>query len=346
MLVAAAWLVPALFGAINEIAQSRLWNGSWPAWRQVVFTFFDWLIYAVLTPFVFLVSGRWRLARPHLASHAVLHFVLSLLFCAAWAGLGTLLRLVISPDAMADRGIGFAFTTWLFITLPFGVAVYLAVVGIEHAFRWYREARERDAQLAQARFDALQSQLNPHFLFNTLNTIAVRVRDADTSGATAMIEQLSALLRRTLAERPAAEVRLDDELELIRQYVAIEQARFSDRLRVTFAIGDGLGGAAVPGFALQHLVENAVRHGVARRLEAGRIAIGARRDGSHLLLTVVDDGPGIDPAAPAPRGHGIENTRERLRALHGERASLTFQAATGGGTLATLRLPYREIDAP
>src|SRR5206468_4175465 len=139
------------------------------------------------------------------------------------------------------------------------------------------------------------------------------------------------------------EVTLTEELDLVRQYLAIEQARFSDRLRPLFDIEDGVPAAAVPGFALQHLVENAVRHGIAKRSDASLVRVSARRDGDMLELSVADDGPGIDPRAAELKGHGIDNTRERLRGLYGDRASLTIQRATDGGTVAVLRVPYREL---
>ena len=242
------------------------------------------------------------------------------------------------------------FVSWLFITFPFGVAVYLSVVGIEHAIRYFVEARERELQVARlseqlsgARFAALQAQLNPHFLFNTLNTIAVLVRDGDRTGAVRIVEQLSDVLRRTLSRHRTNEVTLAEELDLVRQYLAIEQARFSDRLRPTFDIDDAVRSAAVPSFAVQHLVENAIRHGIARHSDAGYVGVTARRDHDTLEISVVDDGGGIDASAAELRGHGIENTRERLRALYGDRASLTVARAAAGGTVATLRVPYREL---
>jgi LytS/YehU family sensor histidine kinase len=169
------------------------------------------------------------------------------------------------------------------------------------------------------------------------------VRDNDRTGAVRIVEQLGDVLRRTLTRHRTNEVTLEEELELVRQYLAIEQARFSDRLRPTFAIDDAVRSAAVPSFALQHLVENAVRHGIAKRSDAGRVDVEARRDGDMLLLAVTDDGPGLDARAMMPGGHGIENTRERLRALYGDRASLDVGPAATGGTVATLRLPYREM---
>jgi LytS/YehU family sensor histidine kinase len=271
---------------------------------------------------------------------------MSLVFCAAWAGAGTVLRLVLTPGALYYSA-GKYFLSWLFITFPFGVAVYLCVVGIEHAIRYFAEARERELQLARlseqlstARFAALQAQLNPHFLFNTLNTIAVLVRDGDRHGAVRIVEQLSDVLRRTLTRHRCDEVTLAEELELVRQYLAIEQARFSDRLQPVFDIGGDVLSAAIPSFALQHLVENAVRHGIAKRSDASRVDVRARRHGDTLVVTVGDDGPGIDAAAASAPARGLENTRERLRALYGDAASLTVAAAAGGGAVATLRVPY------
>jgi two-component system, LytTR family, sensor kinase len=154
---------------------------------------------------------------------------------------------------------------------------------------------------------------------------------------------LSEVLRTTLSRHRMNEVPLGEELELVRQYVAIEEARFSDRLRPEFDIEDSLLSAATPSFALQHLVENAIRHGVAKRPDAGRLVIAARRDGDALEISVTDDGVGVDTALVMPQGHGVENTRERLRALYGERATLDIARRAEGGTIATLRTPYREM---
>lgn len=364
MIVSAAWIVPAAFAVINRIAQAHLQGWEPATIRELLFEFGDWLLYAFLTPGVFAISKRWPLARPHLARRITLHLVFSVLFCVAWATCGQVLRVLLvrifAPQLMAQamqngmaqfwRQIGVEWLSWIFITLPFGVAVYLCVVGIEHATRYFVEARDREVQLARlseqlssARFAALQAQLNPHFLFNTLNTIAVLVRDNDRQGAVRIVEHLSELLRRTLTRHQANEVTLGEELELVRQYVAIEQARYSDRLRPDFRIPDALLSAAVPSFSLQHLVENAIRHGIARAAEAGLLLVAAERSGDFLQITVADDGPGIDLQTAPPPGHGIENTRERLRALYGANASLELARRPEGGTIATLRVPYREL---
>jgi signal transduction histidine kinase len=356
VLVSAAWIVPAAFAAINRIAQTHLSGWDPVTTRDLLWESGDWFLYAFLTPLVFALSQRWPLVKPRLARRAALHFGFSLLFCVAWATCGKLLQGMLTlwfdtsaQQAQFYRQLGVAWLSWVFTTLPFGVAVYLCVVGIEHAIRYFVEAHEREIQVARlseqlagARFAALQAQVNPHFLFNTLNTVAVLVRDNDRRAAVHIIEQLSEVLRTTLNSQRANEVPLSEELALVRQYVAIEAARFSDRLRPEFAINATLLAGLIPGFALQHLVENAIRHGIARRPEAGQLLIAARRDGAMLEISVTDDGAGIDGDFMIPPHHGIANTRARLQALYGARASLTLASRAEGGVIATLRVPYQE----
>jgi len=361
MAVSLLWIAPAVLGAIDRMAQPSLRGDDVPSIADVIFAGGDWLIYAFLTPIIFWIAGRWPIARPHLVRRTALHLAISLLFCAAWAIGGTALRFALGflfnraeteafirkAGDQVWRQIGTDAASWIFTTLPFGVVVYLGMVGMAHAVKYFVEARDREVQLARtseqlagARLSALQAQVNPHFLFNTLNTIAVRARDGDTAGTVRMVEQLSEVLRHTLGRVRGAEVRLEDELELVRRYLAIEQARFSDRLNPIFRVDAAVLSAAVPSFSVQHLVENAVRHGISRRATAGRITVSARRDGDDVVVTVEDDGVGIETGEPPP-AHGIENTRERLRVLYGSSASLRVERAEPNGTSATLRVPYR-----
>ena len=335
MLVSAAWIAPAVLGGLNAIVQGWLWRGTIDV-RAAAFAAADWMLYALLTPGVFALARRWPLARPRLARHTAYHLAAALAFCVAWAAAGTALKGWLEPEQVRD--LASALTSWIFITLPFGVAVYLALVGIEHAIYYFVTARQREAQLATARLASLTAQLNPHFLFNAMNTIAVLVRDGDPA-AVRVVEQLAELMRHTLDPGRGDLVSLAAELELVEGYLAIERARYSDRLRPVFDIDPALRAARVPSFALQHLVENAVHHGIARRTEAGLVEIRARREGDQLALAVRDDGPGIEPTAEAPPGHGLANTRERLRVLFGDRASLVIERHADGGTVATLRVP-------
>jgi len=341
MLVSAAWIGPAILGAIDSLAQHYLGGESHTNIAAVLFASLDWLLYAALTPGVFWAARRWPLARPHLVRHAILHLGIALLFCVAWAGAGTLLKALLVPSALWGGPLNHL-VRWTFITLPFGVAVYLGVVGVEHAIRYFVEARELSERLTQARLAALQSAVNPHFLFNTLNTIGVLVQDGERAEATRIIEQFGEVMRRMLSRNRAHEVMLADELDLVHHYLAIEQMRFADRLTATFEIDDDVLAAAIPSFALQHLVENAIRHAIAKDADARAILVRARRDGDDVEITVIDDGPGF-PAGPAPAGHGLENTRERLRALYGARASLIAGNHSPRGTIARMRVPYREL---
>jgi len=327
--------------------QRRLGGGPPASVGAILFAAGDWLMYAALTPGVFAIARRWPLSRPLFSPHLGIHIAMSFVFCAAWAAAGMLLRTLLAFHWAVD---GPGFVSWFFITLPFGVAVYFAMVGTEHGIRHVFEARERETQLAtmsgqlaQARFSALRAQVNPHFMFNTLNTVAVLVRDGEQRAATRIIEQFGDVLRRTLDRNRRDETSLEEELDLVREYLAIEQARFSDRLQPEFDIEGTVRGAAVPSFVVQHLVENAIRHGIARRIDAGRVTVAARRNGDTLEVSVADDGVGLDKDMTPAAGHGIDSTRGRLMAMYGGRASLEVASQEGGGAKAVLRVPFREI---
>jgi len=344
-LISAAWLVPAILAVVNAYAQGRLNHESSNPWF-LAWVGGDWLIYGALTPVVFLIARRLPLRGGVLATHLVLNFLISIVFCGLWAGAGILLRraLIAGPDG----AMTWQFTvSWFFTTLPFGVAVYFAVLGIEHATYYFRVVRERDTQaarmatqLAEAQLGALRMQLHPHFLFNSLNAIGVLVRDRDIGGASRMLELLSDVLRQVLNATRVQETTLADELTFVRNYLAIEQIRFADRLRVMTDVDPSVLTAAVPAFILQPILENAMRHGIARRSDAGVVTIIARRDADDLVLTVSDDGPGPD-TAPVTSGVGLTNTRTRLSTLYGAAGQLTLARGPGGGAVATIRLPYR-----
>jgi two-component system, LytTR family, sensor kinase len=365
MLVSAIWLWPAIFGVVDRLVQGRLHGWDPASAAELLFQFWDWVAYALVTPAIFWASARWPVVGERLRRHFAIHLGFALLFCVVWAVIGKLLQLVLGvllePDtlrqAIADAGpnLGLAVAknvaSWIATTLPFGVVVYTTVAALAHAIGYFAQARDRELQLArlseqlaEARLGALQAQVNPHFLFNTLNTLVVLVRDGDRAGAVRIIELMSEVFRRTLRRDPCDECALGDELSLVRQYLAIEEARFPDRLRVMFDVAPGLEEAAIPSFALQHLVENAIRHGIARREDAGQVWITIAREGDQLVMTVADDGIGVTPGGPPNiTGHGIANTRERLSALYGQEAFLTVEPRSEGGTVATLRIPHRQV---
>jgi LytS/YehU family sensor histidine kinase len=261
-----------------------------------------------------------------------------------WALLGVVLRRAL--------GVGWGDTflhelrSWTLISLPWSFFMYFALLGTFAAFAYYVEARDRElqatqltVQLSNARLRALGGQLQPHFLFNTLNAITVLLRDRRAEQALSMLDRLSDMLHQVLRTDRPHEIALQEELELVRRYLEIERVRFSDRLQVKYDIDDAVLRAVVPAFVLQPLVENAIRYGVASQLSDAMVEIGARHTGEALELWVRDNGQGISPDYTP--GIGIENTRERLVTLYGAKASLTVEPHPEGGTIARIRLPWR-----
>jgi two-component system, LytTR family, sensor kinase len=350
-IIAAACLVPAVLDAFQAYMQARL-RGGQVQWDDVVFSGIEWLFLGALTPIAYVLARRFPLGRHSFRRTLGIHLLGALLLCVAWASLGVALRYVLG---MVRPGValGSHMASWMLTSLPWSVFMYFTVLGSVYAFIYFSEARRREAQaarlaaqLAESRLGALRMQLNPHFLFNSLNAIGVLVRDQNTSAASRMIELLGDVLHTVLRTDPRHEIPLHEEIGFLERYLAIEQVRFSDRLRVRWSIGDELRSALVPGFILQPLVENALRHGIARQSDSGAIDITARRDGDALVVSVSDDGPGFPPTPAHASGVGLSNVRERLRALYGATGRLEIGSRAHGGAEAIVRLPYREfVDA-
>jgi sensor histidine kinase YesM len=207
------------------------------------------------------------------------------------------------------------------------------------------QATELRADLTEARLQALRMQINPHFLFNTLNAIAGLV-EHDPKGVRTMVARLSALLRHTLDSSGRDEVPLSQELDVLSDYLAIMHVRFADRLNVESDIDDDVRTALVPDLILQPLVENAIKHGISQRETPGTVRISARRTGPYLRLTVEDDGDGSgepfagDGLPDTSKGIGLQNVRERLERLYGEDHRMSLRPSTTGGLAAQIWLPY------
>jgi two-component system, LytTR family, sensor kinase len=221
------------------------------------------------------------------------------------------------------------------------------LIGVLHAWVYADRAQEHrvliadlEAGLVQARLDALTAQLNPHFLFNALNSIA-ELTHRDPHAAERMLLSLAALLRRSLSSTMQQEVRLAEELDLLRHYLSIEQTRLGERLQVRWQIAPDSLDTRVPALLLQPLVENAIVHGIARLRRGGIVEITAATHAQHLDLSVVSDG-GAEEAATPGAGIGLSNTRARLRCLYGESWSLELKNDVEGRTRVQVRLPLRQ----
>ena len=355
LLIAAACFVPAVLDGSLSYLQGRL-GGRVPGWQEIFWQANEWLILGALTPIAYWLARRYPIRPPIVGRNLLAHAGGALLLCIGWATAGASFRWVlgIGPTEISKTQ---QLTGWLLTTIPWGTFMYFTTLGCIHAFGYFVEAKQREsqaarlaAQVAEARLGALRMQLHPHFLFNSLNAITVLVRDQDTASATRMLELLSDVLRQVLRADQAHEMSLADEIGFLERYLAIEQVRFSDRLRVRFDVDGALLDAAVPAFLLQPLVENALRHGIANRADGGVVEISAHRDGDVLVLSVTDNGPGIAASTgqrdTGGNGLGLPNIRERLTTLYGPQATLELRASDtrGSGTLAVVRLPYRRTD--
>jgi sensor histidine kinase YesM len=332
LIVCTGWTALALLLAVSA-SLTYYTVGQSPNWSlSLTRALSEWWLWALLTPAVAWLSARWPLHGPRWVQHALAHLAVGVVVAVA--------------KTMADRVVlGLVAGVWpyfLMSTVALQFCVYLAIVAGAHLVEYARRSRERDqleARLAETRLQLLNMQLQPHFLFNTLNTIAELVHgDADT--ADRMITSLSALLRRTMELGQTPDVRLEVELDLLEQYLALQRARFGPRLDVRLAIDEQARRARVPMLLLQPIVENAIRHGLARHLSAGRITIAARRVGEDLAIDVTDDGPGLDEDGVRD-GFGLANTRARLEALYPRTSTLTLANEAGGGARVSVQLPFK-----
>ena len=344
-LIAIACLVAAVLNSLSAYVNSRFLGNGNTDWVQVIFRGVFWGFFGLCTPLPFFLARRFPLKRERLGQALLIHFAGALLLCIVWTTLSVLLTLLIS-QRMAQEPVSKYYFTWVLINLPWSVILYFTLLGSLFAFAYYGEARERESQqarlatqLAEARLSALRMQLNPHFLFNSLNAITVLVRDHQVEQASRMLELVSGVLRQVLHSERRQELTLDEELRFIEKYLAIEEVRFSDRLQVRWAIDPGVRDALVPEFILQPLVENAIRHGVSKRDKEGLVDIAGRESDGNLVLSVRDNGPGF--FAESNIGVGLANTRARLETLFGDGARLDVLSAEGGGTIATLSFLLR-----
>jgi signal transduction histidine kinase len=231
----------------------------------------------------------------------------------------------------------------------FSVLFAVTIGGIAYAIAFYRQSLARARAIEQMRTDlaeaelrALRAQVNPHFLFNTLNTIAALVR-VHPAEAEETITRLADVFRYTLQASNREQSTLGDELEFVRAYLEIEHTRFGERLKVVEHIEAGLESLAVPSLLLQPLVENAVRHGISPQPSGGTVSLVARRDGDRLVVEVSDDGPGMDSkATPSGNGFGLHSVRERMRTA-GPTHDFAVDSAPGRGTRVTLVLPVHTL---
>jgi LytS/YehU family sensor histidine kinase len=303
------------------------------------------------TPFIIGLARRYPVVRGARVSMAAVHsaaFVIISLIASAWYGLLTML---FNPWGHSPQPGPFL-VVWTH-SLLYQVLTFLIVYGLILAITMVVDSRERIArqqteaaklneELSRAQFAALRQQMEPHFMFNALNSIAGLVRDHRNDAAVSMIVGLSEFLRRASEDSHRSQVTLAEETEYLQRYLDIQKTRFAERLRVSMDIPAELLHAPVPNLLLQPLVENAIKHGIAKRVAGGSIRISGRRRNGNLYLSVYNDGPML-PAdwQTTGKGIGIANLRTRLQILHGGDCDLQLRNIDSGGVevLVTLPLP-------
>jgi hypothetical protein len=319
------------------------------AWVTLFFvTMISWVVWALATPSMLALLHRFPLPSKK-ASPWLVHIAACIAIGATWATWSALLEHATNPLANAAGPDPFS-DLWrakFLGNLVGNVILYGAIVALSVTLDAHNRLTQQKAAsarlaelLAQTQLAALKLQIEPHFIFNSLNAVTGLIRENKGDDAIAMIASLSDLLRRVTDHSERQFVALEDEVTFLRKYLDIQQMRFAERLRYRMDIPDELMKAQVPDFILQPLVENAVKHGIAKRAKGGELRVAAARDGAVLTLDVYNDGPLLPQQIQ--EGVGVANARQRLAALYGNDSVLSLQNRADTGVLATVSLPYRE----
>jgi len=332
------WLVLALLYTLGSLYADR--TARVPAgWTHIVPCYLlMYLIWALYTPVIAAVLRRSPLRWPPSGRAVAIHLACATVLVVLNALLMAVFDVVISPEPGAGSYGHATVQNLVYRTAP-GFVLYTATAACLSAWDALRRYHERERGIVQAQLDALQRQLEPHFLFNTLNAVSELVY-RDPASADRVLTQLSGLLRQLLGNR-AHEHSLRDELVLLREYVSIQRTLLGDRLRMQWDVADEALWSRVPTLLLQPMVENAISHGVAQLRRGGTVTVQARRQGAQLQLSVRNDGPPVTQTS-RDGGLGLVNTRARLQALYGSEHRLELRALAAGGSELTIELPWRD----
>jgi two-component system, LytTR family, sensor kinase len=328
--VAVAFL---LWTAIAVVFATQLYFAGLPWSRALAWTLPRWYAWGLVAPGIFAVDRR--LARvTSFTNRVILHVPLA----GAWTSLTILLRLVRRGTLTANvpNDVGQFFLERFYSDLP----IYAVLVGISVARQFARQKSDLERELVEAQLQTLRAQLQPHFLFNALNTIS-SFTESNPQTARRLMAQLGDLLRRSLRHAAQSTVPLGEELTFLDDFLAIESARFEDRLRVTVRVDDAALPVMVPSFLLQPIVENAIRHGSGARVSGGQVDVTAAREGSSVHIRVRDDGLGLPSGWTFDRGAGIglRNVAARLEHLYGRKDLLRVNRIASGGVEVHIEVP-------
>jgi two-component system LytT family sensor kinase len=320
---------------------------AWLILFSVVFA--SWLPWTLATPLVLKIGRRFSVARPRQVRTWLTHIAVCTAIALAYSAWTAALQVAFKPYADASSALFLPLLLDKFFDgLLASLVLYAAILTIGYAV----DSKERVAlhqtetarlneQLSRAQLEALRRQIEPHLLFNTLNSVSGLVREGRNEAAVSMIAGLSDLFRRVLQDSSRQQVSLGEEVEFATKYLEIQRIRFADRLHYVVDVSDFLFSAQVPVLFLQPLVENAIVHGIAKRKKGGTIRISAVCDDGILTVSVDNDGPDLpDNSDIANSGIGLSNVRSRLRSIYGASSDLRAQNRQAGGVEVAVSLPF------
>ena len=348
----AVWSVVVLLFAAQGLLHDALLERTWPVFDYLRWSMIQWYTWAALAPVVFRIAARYPIESPlnwaNLRAQALASC--AVVFAATTIGAAV--------SQLTEYGsFGEQFVQFLAKHVAVGFFTYGVLVAIRQAMHFYREKTRREVEasrlateLAQSRLQVLKTQLQPHFLFNTLHAI-VTLLEEEPASAEDMLLRLSDLLRALLEEREGQEIPLHRELELLELYLGIQRMRFKDRLTTRIYVSPDTLDCAVPSLILQPIVENAIRHGIGANVGSDSVEIESRREQDTLCLEVRNGNSTLGAGSNSPKGHGIglSNTQLRLRELYGDAASIRLDVLWPKGVACRIRLPLRRLaatDAP
>ena len=349
--IAALWLAVGLITA-TQVVVGMAAVGQRLDWIALFFTTVAaWLILPFATPVILSLSRRFPLAKAGDWRNLPVHLTAALGFGVAHIVWSATVEWIFNPLALQPhasfRGV---FFTTLYMQFHTGIIIYAATVAIGSTLDFIRRLAYREAEaarlageLSKAQLDALRRQLEPHFLFNTLNGISGLIRENRSETAVEMIAGLSDLLRRVLEGSGRQLVPLAEEVSFLESYIKLQAMRFGDRLKVAVDIPLELYGALVPPLVLQPMVENAIVHGIGKLMEGGEIRVTVRESEGMLSIYVYNDGPALALAGGNTTGVGLSNTRGRLVTLYGAGSSLVVRSGGAAGVETIIKVPYRPI---
>ena len=348
-----AWTVIVAGFTASSYAMYAVKGSPVPLWQVTYWVATEWYLWALMAPAILWLTCRVPITRAGWRRWLPVHLLGWVVAVLVHESAFVLLERIANAGMNTPDDFGRHLLLYLTKRTPFDLLVYGALVGIGASASLYRRAQERErrathleSQLTRAQLEVLRNQLQPHFLFNALNTISSLIH-TDAEAADRIVSRLGDLLRLSLQHTGRHEVTLREELDFLGHYVEIQRSRFRERLGVTIDVPAELLECQVPTFVLQPLVENAVRHGIEPRSVPGRVEVRAIRRGDRLVLEVLDNGPGlIDPPPSGSgngRGIGLTNTRARLAQLYGEEQAITLANRPEGGVVVRLELPWHTV---